>query len=83
MFLSACHVPDALLGSRCRIAQSKVAKTDGCKIMQRTKFRSSGVHSGECETGQRKQMRRSATCLGNCKFCHFTWLQFQVEGVKP
>lgn len=46
MFLSAYHIPDALVGSRCRIAQSKVGKTGIYKIIQYAKYCNSSVYSG-------------------------------------
>ena len=32
--------------------------------------------------GESRRIWNSTTCLGNCKFYNFTWLQFQVQGVK-
>lgn len=39
-------MPDALVGSRCRIAQSKVGKIGIYKIIQRAKYCNSSTYSG-------------------------------------
>lgn len=73
LFLSACHVLDALVGSTRRTAQSKVGKTGIHKIIRDSKYCNSSICSGR---------RKEVNVKSHHLFRKFQALSFHMVAVS-